>query len=238
MTTEITMHHATKAKLERLQDLLAAEYPALSITPVGNEINKLDHFVTHHREDEDANVVEVMTTKKVPELADIFAACEDADLDPEAMEADEEEGPTGSVVDTAYKSQYREQSTTGTTCGDWLAEWLTAETTIATGKGKATAIDIETLHLVFSNNGLDLTAKWALSYENPAKQSRGWTGRYRMSGRIALEKAVAKAGEVLDAAGKATKVPAEDLAILRTKHAKWLEKEVKRDAAAEELAEI
>jgi hypothetical protein len=234
--TNVTMHHATQAKYERLVAMFAAEYPALHISPIGNEIGKLTHFVTFHSapsDDSDGSEIDtpLMTTKKVPELADVFAACEDADVDPEALEVEETKRNSSSVVDTMYKSQYKEQSTNGQTCGDWLAEWLVTHTTVG---GK---LDIEALHALFSANGLDLTAKWALVYDNEAKQSRGWTGRYRMSGRIALEKVVAKTGKAIDHNGLSHDADADFLTTLRAKHAKWLAKEAKMQATADAFVE-
>jgi hypothetical protein len=228
--TNVTMHHATQAKYERLVAMFVGEYPALHISPIGDEIGKLTHFTTwHSAPDDDGELIDtpLMSTKKVPELADVFAACEEADVDPEAVEAEEAKRNSSSVVDTMYK----EQSTNGQTCGDWLAEWLVTHTTVG---GK---LDIEALHALFSANGLDLTAKWALVYDNEAKQSRGWTGRYRMSGRIALEKVVAKTGKAIDHNGTSHDADADFLTTLRAKHAKWLAKEAKAAAAADALAE-
>lgn len=232
--TEVTMHHATQAKYERLVAMFVGEYPALHISPIGDEIGKLTHFTTWHtapNEQDEPVDTPLMTTKKVPELADVFAACEDADVDPEALEVEEAKRNSSSVVDTMYKSQYKEQSTNGQTCGDWLAEWLVTHTTVG---GK---LDIEALHALFSANGLDLTAKWALVYDNESKQSRGWTGRYRMSGRIALEKVVAKTGKATDHNGTSHDADPAFLTTLRAKHAKWLAKEAKTEAAADALAE-
>jgi hypothetical protein len=111
MTNTITMHHATRAKMERLQALLAAEYPALTVVPVGDEIGKLAHFDVIHSEpsDDKEDGVSVVTldveqSKSVPDIAEIFEACDRFDLDPEAIEADEPF--SGSVVNEKYKARY------------------------------------------------------------------------------------------------------------------------------------
>lgn len=219
----VRLHHATKAKAEKLATMLAAEYPNAVLVPV------LD-------EDEEAVVAWEITTAagdtvtefaKVPDLADVLEAYEVEGIDPTEGEEEEEEKGSSSVVDEMYRRQYREVSSNGQTCGDWLAEWLVGQTHY---EGKLRIADLE--HL-FSVNGVDLTAKWAMA---KVAGSPGWQGRYRMNGRQVLEKIVAKRGTVIDANGEAVTPPEAALADLRAKHAKWLAKEAKRDAAAEEVA--
>lgn len=231
LTETTRVHHATKAKAEKLASLLAAEYPALSIVAmIDEDTDTVTGWETSHRDAADAEPVLILITKKVPELADIFAACEDLDLDPEAMEAeDEEQRIGGSVVDPAYRQQYREQSSNGQTCGDWLAEWLVAQTHSADNK-----LSFDDLEHIFSVNGVDLTAKWAVAR---LSGSRGWQGRYRMNGRQVLEKIVAKRGTVLDVNGDAIVPPTDFLNMLCLRHQKWLAKEARKAEAAEANAE-
>lgn len=226
------IHHATKAKADKLASMLAGEYPALSLVPQEDENNgkiigfETWHDIPHPEDDgETRQQTLLLATKKVPELADIFAACEDNDLDPEEIDAPAK--PSGSVVDEAYRSRYKEASSTGRSNGDALAEWLAKETIGADNKTDFTALEA-----IFAANGLDLTAKWA-----KVGGSNGWQGRYRMNGRQVLEKTVAKSGHVFDGQGNQCELDPEFIAAIRNKHAKWLTKEEKRDAAAVAVAE-
>jgi hypothetical protein len=231
------VHHATKAKAEKLAAMLEAEYPVLSLVPTYNEDqSQVTGFQTLYTEEiertsteddgdtEEVSIV-VLATKKVPELADILAACEDKDLDPEAIDAPEK--PSGSVVDEIYRTQYREQSSTKQSCGDWLAEWLTCCLT------EKKQLILEDYIAVLNNNGIDLTAKWARVLDN---KTPGWQGRFRMNGRQQLEKAIALSGEMKGVTGEEVEVDAGWLEHMRSKHAKWIAKEQKAIAAADSLA--
>ena len=220
------IHHATKAKAEKLAVMLEGEYPVLSLHPVRDEeSDKIIGFQTYFTlPDEDP--ILVTETPKVPELADIIEACEDKDLDPEALTPAPK--ATGSIVDEAYRSRYREISTTGRCNGDELAEWLAGETIVMD------KTNFDDLEAIFQANSLDLTAKWARAKE---QGSRGWQGRYRMNGRQVLEKIVAKQGFVYNAQGSEHYFSDEFITALRDKHAKWLAKEAKREAAENEVAE-
>tara|TARA_B100001179_G_scaffold223739_1_gene201644 strand:+ start:10176 stop:10919 length:744 start_codon:yes stop_codon:yes gene_type:complete len=223
----VTMHHATRAKMDKLVALLAAEYPALHITPAADEIGKLTHFETTHTtpesDEETEHTVVVLTTKKVPELADIFAACEDANLDPEAGADEPDDKPTSSIVPETYRRMYRENSSTGRSNGDWLAERLAVDCLNADGK-----LVIEDFTTILEKNGVDMSGKWAQARHNP---ENGGSGRYRMNGRQVLEKVLAKSGIYIGHDGSEHQPDAEFLADIRTKHAKWLAKEAKRDEA-------
>lgn len=236
-TPAVTMHHATQGKFDKLVALLAAEYPAITIVAVGDEhTSKLHHFETFHTAErevdtgdetdttEDVNLI--LSTKKVPEIADIFAACEDADLDPEAgiNEDDDDRAPTSSIVPETYRRIYREASSTGRSNGDWLAERLAVDTLNAEGK-----LIVDDFTRILENNGVDMSGKWAQARFNLAN---GGSGRYRMNGRQVLEKMLAKSGEYVLHDNETITVPAEFLADIRTKHAKWLAKELKREEQA------
>jgi len=231
MTNEITMHHATRTKLEKLQAILAAEYPALTIAPVADELGKAVGFQTSWTDSEATETILVLETKKVPEIADIFAACEDRDLDPEdgVEDDDEARAPSSSIVPETYRKQYKQNSTTGRSNGDWLAERLATDALDANGK-----LSIEAFTSILEANGVDLTGKWA---QARFQTHNGAPGRYRMNGRQVMEKTVAKTGQYFGPNGEEHTPDPEFLADIRAKHAKWLAKEAKREAAAEAVAE-
>lgn len=221
-TGAVKMHHATRAKYERLQATLDAEYPRLTVLPTAGE--ETDHAEYTHELGgwqalADGEVF--WTGEKLPELADLLDTCAEAGIDPIGEEQEGDDGKVSrTVVPERYRQIYRESSSTGTTNGDWLAERLTAETTSALD-GKLNTADLEA---VFSNNGLDLTAPWAVN------RSKGWQGRYRMSGRLVLEKAIALSGTYIGLT-ETVEVPADFVEAMRTKHRKWYEKQIKRAEA-------
>lgn len=226
------MHHATRAKAERLATMLAAEYPALVLSPHGVAIDHetydaelTDWSVIFYGEDDHSLMVGSSSTHKLPELADILETCESEDCDPTDDGEDEAPAHSGSIVRDAYRQQYILASSNGQTCGDWLAEQLVADTTGSDGK-----LVMDDLIAVYEANGVDLTAKWAMAR---FVGSRGWQGRFRMSGRLVLEKIVLLAGEYRDQQGNRHEPSAEFLADMAAKHAKWLAKEHKRRDAAE-----
>lgn len=213
------IHHATRAKAEKLADILAAEYAALQLRPLYNEDEStVSGFAVVHVEDEETSVYE---GAKVPELSDLLDACEDMGLDPETPEVENER--SGSVVPEEYRAMYREMSSNGQTCGDWLAEFLVLHTHGIDG------FNVADFQAIIETNGLDQSRPWA---KLPESGQAGWIGRYRMNGRQALEKLVAQRGWVKDASGNQHDLPEADLAILRRKHAKWLAKEVRKAEAA------
>jgi len=214
--TTANIHHATRAKAERLATMLEAEYPRLSIAPAHNEDgSQVMAWIAMHDES-----TQMATYPKVPELADLLDAAEQLGLEVEADEDEKKDG--GSVVPSHYRAQYREASTNGQTCGDWLAEWLVAETHGIDG------FNVEEFTAIANANRLDMSAKWA---KLPESGQKGWIGRYRMNGRQALEKEVSLTGFVTDARGTDHAIPADALDALRGKHAKWIAKETKRREA-------
>ena len=218
----VKVHHARRTKAENLQATFASEYPTLSLDcDLNEDESQIVAFVVVVTDDEGEKHV-IIEDQRAPDLADVLDAAIEAGFDPEA--GYEEPKATGSVVDPHYRATYRTASTSGQSCGDWLAEWLDVETK---ADGKTVFEDLEAL---FSANGLDLTAKWAMN------RSNGWVGRYRMNGRQVLEKRIAKLGTVADAMGNEHEVPAEFLADLRTKHGKWLAK-IAKAALAKAQAE-
>lgn len=232
MTIEIKatakIHHATKAKAEKLAALLTSEYLTLSLHPLYNEDDSkvtgwaVVHTTTTGEADDSESHEIIVKSDKVPDLVDIFDACDEKGIDPEEG-ADEHEA-SGSIVPEEYRARYREDSSNGQTCGDWLAEWLVNQTHGIEG------FNVEDFHAILSANALDMTRPWAGLYQSGQK---GWIGRYRMNGRQVLEKQVAWTGFVIDAQGTRFDVPEPDLTILRRRHAKWIEKEQRRIAKEE-----
>lgn len=108
-----------------------------------------------------------------------------------AAEQAEEEKKSGGVVKDVFKKRYVEQAVArGDTSKhakrsnwDWLAQQLATFCLKKDGK-----IDIGAFTDVLDANGVD-HSKWK-------NRNRGWEGRFRMTGRVALQKIVATAGEL------------------------------------------
>lgn len=223
----VKMHHATRAKAMRLSVALQAEYPRLTL--IATEGDAIDHEVYEVElagfevlVDEDEAI---WTGDKLPELADILDACQEAEIDPTTADEDdeEEEQRGGSVVASTYRNIYALASSNGQGNGDFLHETLVAY--CAGVKGFV----IESFQTVLRDNGIEPeTTKWGRN-----TTGNGWQGRYRMSGRLALEKAIALTGEFrLDG----QPVTGNDfdvfLAEMMAKHAKAIEKAAKAAAKA------
>ena len=228
---DTTIHHAQKKALLALEAVFAAEYPALMLWVSYNEdYSRVSMIRVIHSEpanvDDIAETI-VSETDKAPKLADILDACAERGLDPE-IGADEDDGPSGSVVDSIYRQQYREQSSTKQSCGDWLAEQLAIDTHSAEG---FVAADFEE---VLRRNAVDQSGRWA---RLPESGQKGWVGRWRMNGRQALEKAVVLSGKYVDVIGNSHDPDATWLATKRARHAKWIAKQQRAQEAADALAE-
>ena len=221
----VTMHHATRAKAQKLADMLAAEYPRLVLTATADANDTAMGFVVTFAPDTE-DEVEVYTGPKVPSLALVLDACAEEDLDPSAPEEEEEPQVSGSVVPEKYRADYRLNSTTGRCNGDWLAEQLANDTLDAKGN-----LVLDDFIAVLERNAVPLIGKWAaLRFGG----GRGWQGRFRMNGRQVLEKMVVKTRAYVDSTGSTLRPSDEWLADMAVKHAKWLAKEAKREAAATE----
>jgi hypothetical protein len=116
--------------------------------------------------------------------------------DSAADEAESEEGKTtGSVVNEKYRAIYAERGHP-THCGDWLANTLNEQ---CLNKG---GTNLELFEDICGLNGVDLS-----KYN---RTSRGWQGRFRMTGRNLLAKRVYLADGVLKLPGGVTlKAPGE-----------------------------
>lgn len=220
----IVMHHATRAKANKLATMLAAEYPRLTIAAVTDENTVLTGFRVVYAAGTD-DEQEIYTGAKVPSLALLMDTCAEEGIDPTAPEEDEEEAPraSGSVVPETYRQKYREVSSTGRSNGDWLAEQLAIDCL----RGDKLNID-DYINILYAN-GVDLTGKWAMVRFTGAA---GWQGRFRMNGRQILEKSVAKSGVYRNHTMQEITPNADWLADMRSKHAKWLAKEAKAEQAA------
>jgi len=241
--TASQLHHARLKKATKLAGILDAEYPAITLQTKRDEHGRVTGwFATHtatetlertDTEENDAHEEAITRTSiyegdKVPELADLLEVCEEKGLDPESG-ADEEEARSGSIVPEQYRKRYHESSSNGQSCGDWLAEWLTDQTWSAVN-----GLMVEDFTAVLNANGVDMTRPWA---RLPESGQNGWRGRYRMNGRQSLEKHVALNGYVYTAQGEEVEVPSDALAVLRERHAKWIAKQEKAQAAADSLTE-
>lgn len=221
----ISMHHATRTKATKLAAMLAAEYPRLVLTAKHDDNDTCTGFLCTFAPDTEEEQ-EVYEGDKVPSLALLLDVCAEEGLDPSAVEEEDEPRVSGSVVPESYRAKYRVESSTGRSNGDWLAEQLANDTLGPDGN-----LNLDDFVAVLLNNGIALTGKWAMLRFSGG---RGWQGRFRMNGRQVLEKQVTKAAVYVDGTGAAHK-PSEDwLADMRAKHAKWLAKEAKREAAATE----
>lgn len=210
----VKMHHATRAKAVRLDEMLQAEYPAVELALVTNEdASQVSYWIITH---DDETILE---GDKVPELADILEACEERGIDPEEGAEDE---VSGSVVPEQYRATYKAASTNGQTCGDWLAEYLTAECHTADG------FSAPDFARILETNAVDQSGAWA---RLPESGQKGWVGRWRMNGRQALEKTIALAGRFVDMAGDPVAMPDGILAGMQAKHAKAIAKAAKLEAA-------
>jgi len=108
-----------------------------------------------------------------------------------------------SVVKNAYKRKYAERARSNghaskvaqRSTWDWLAQNLAGECNGPDGK-----IDIAAFERILELNGVDFS-RWT-------NRSKGWEGRFRMTGRLALQRVVAAAG-VLVVEGDEIVAPAE-----------------------------
>jgi hypothetical protein len=137
-----------------------------------------------------------------------------APLDAEVEEESAEEEPKESisVVRDKFKVKYIENARALGVPGkaakrsnwDWLSQQLA--TFCLNDKH---SIDIGAFTDVLDANGVD-HSRWT-------NRNRGWEGRFRMTGRVALQKVVANAGEIKWPNGEPTAAPAEFIEKYKTK---------------------
>jgi hypothetical protein len=138
---------------------------------------------------------------------------EDAAAQAEALDfAEEEEKESVSVVKDKFKVKYIENARAHGIPGkaakrsnwDWLSQQLA--TFCLNDKH---SIDIGAFTDVLDANGVD-HSRWT-------NRNRGWEGRFRMTGRVALQKIVANSGVLKWPTGEPTVAPDEFIAKYKTK---------------------
>jgi len=119
-------------------------------------------------------------------------------------EVAEDNAKKGSVVRHAYKAKYAERAVANglgrkaaqRSSWDWLAQTLAGECL-----GAGDKIDIAKFLAILDANGID-HSRWQ-------NRSKGWEGRLRMTGRLALQKVVAEKTELALPDGEVLVAPAE-----------------------------
>jgi hypothetical protein len=109
-----------------------------------------------------------------------------------------------SVVGRAYKVRYKERAMAAglrgkaakRSCNDWLAQELQAQTLDEREK-----LVVEAFEAILDANGIQ--------HANWSRTSKGWQGRLRMSGRMALQRAVAASGALALPSGESLEAPAD-----------------------------
>ena len=139
------------------------------------------------------DVLPVPVVDEAPTLADIV------EIDPEVAE---DNAKPASVVRSKYKHRYAERAATAglgkvaqRSCWDWLAQKL-ADQCLRKSK-----IDIDAFLAVLDANGVD-HSRWT-------NRNKGWEGRLRMTGRLALQRVVAEAGLLKMPDGEEFEAPAD-----------------------------
>jgi hypothetical protein len=117
-------------------------------------------------------------------------------------EVAEDNAKPSSVVKTAYKKRYAARAAGAglgkvaqRSCWDWLAQELAAECL------DGSKISIDRFLAILDANGVD-HSRWQ-------NRSKGWEGRLRMTGRLALQKVVAAQGHLKTAEGAELTAPAD-----------------------------
>jgi len=127
---------------------------------------------------------------------------QDVQIDAEVAE---DNAKRNSCVQVAYKTRYAERAVAAGTkrkaaqrsCWDWLAQTIAGECLV--GKDR---IDIDKFRALLVANGLEEKPWWNT-------RTKGWEGRFRMSGRLALQRVVAEAGVLLTTDGDELVPPTE-----------------------------
>ena len=110
----------------------------------------------------------------------------------------------GSVVGVGYKTRYAKRASEAgvarkaaqRSAWDWLAQTIAGECL-----GEKDRISIERFLALLDANGVD-HSRWT-------NRNKGWEGRLRMTGRLALQRVVAEAGVLQTADGEELEAPAE-----------------------------
>jgi hypothetical protein len=120
-------------------------------------------------------------------------------------EVAEDNAKKGSVVRSTYKHRYAERAANAglgkvaqRSCWDWLAQELAAECLVGS------KIDIGRFCRTLEANGID-HSRWN-------NRSKGWEGRLRMTGRLALQKVIAEQGHLKTIEGAEIEAPTDWIA--------------------------
>jgi hypothetical protein len=125
------------------------------------------------------------------------------------LETEEQIEKKGSVVKRQYKQKYLDRARANGVKGkaakrsawDWLAETLAGECL-----NKKAKIDIDAFTAILEANGIeDPHGRWP-------NRAPGWEGRFRMTGRLCLQRIVAEAGILRLPDGEELEAPAEWIA--------------------------
>ena len=125
---------------------------------------------------------------------------------------DEEPKVVNSIVKDKFKEKYianaiamgETKKAAKRSNWDWLAQQLAAACLSEKGK-----IEIGAFKDILDANGVD-HSRWT-------NKNKGWEGRFRMTGRVALQKVVANAGALVTAGGTVIEAPAEFVEKYKTK---------------------
>jgi hypothetical protein len=145
-----------------------------------------------------------------PVIEEPMPLCMGETLDEIDAQIEDDIAKPRSVVKSAYKVKYRDRAREAgvvrkaakRSTWDWLAQSIAGECLV--GKDR---IDIEAFKALLEANGVD-HSRWT-------NRSKGWEGRFRMTGRLALQRVVAEAGVLKMADGEVAEAPAEWVAKFR-----------------------
>ena len=140
-------------------------------------------------------------------LGEVLESLAEAGVDAETLE---DIAKQRSVVKTTYKVRYAQRAVANgvkrkaarRSAWDWLAATLAGECL-----GKGDKIDIAAFLAILDANGVD-HSRWT-------NRSKGWEGRLRMTGRLALQKVVAETEVLKLPDGEILEAPAEWVAKYR-----------------------
>ncbi len=173
------------ADLAQLHAALRREYPSVRLSPDADD----PQTISVECGDEPGPVM-AYSASSPPSLVDLLDDLVDAGSDPEGMADDEDEDEgRGSVVAESYKAEYKAR-TGAAHCGDWLALFLVEHCSrVRFGKKgqplKKPEFSLTDFADLLTLNGIDPEKHtWGTN------RTAGWQGRFRMSGRLALEQKI------------------------------------------------
>lgn len=207
-----------------LNQMLHLEYPGLSVE--WDDDNRCYVVLVQPT---DGDLEEIGRQSKLPDLDAVLEMAREAGIDVDALADEFDDEQTGSVVKAKYKLEYAARGN-ASHCGDWLAQTLVDAFTVQhpvtkVGKdGKERTVkgrkqfDCDAFAKCLELNGVELSGKWADQYHQ--KASKGWQGRFRMSGRLLLEQEVLASGWLALPDGQSVAAPEEWLDAMSEKHSK------------------